>query len=43
MKDIIAMLLADEIYINSIDDEMTSRICEFMERNLDYSELLKHT
>ena len=42
MEDIVAMQLADGIDVNSINDEIIPRICECMDRYLDYTELLKH-
>lgn len=43
MEDIVAMFLADGEDVDSINDEMIKRVCECMERYLDYTELLKHT
>lgn len=43
MEDIVAMLLADGEDVDSINDEMIKRVCECMERYIDYTELLKHT
>lgn len=42
-EDVIAMSLADGKDINDIDDLMISRVCECMDRYLDYTEVLKHT
>ena len=43
MEDIIAMQLADGIDVDTINDEMTERVCECMEKYFDYSDLLQHT
>lgn len=43
MEDIVAMFLADGEDVDSINDEMIKRVCECMERYLDYTKLLKHT
>ena len=42
-EDVIAMSLADGKDINNIDDRMIPRVCECMDRYLDYTEVLKHT
>lgn len=43
MEDIVAMLLADGTDVDSMNGEMIKRVCECMERYIDYTELLKHT
>lgn len=43
MEDIVAMLLADGTDVDSINDAMIKRVCECMEKYIDYTELLKHT
>ena len=43
MEDIAAMLLVDGTDVDSINDEMIKRVCECMERYINYTELLKHT
>ena len=43
MEDIVAMLLADGIDVDSINDAMIKRMCRCMARYINYTELLKNT
>lgn len=43
LEDVIAMSLADGKDMNEIDDSMLPRVCNCMERYLNYTDLLKHT